>query len=71
MIAPKLLTHKSTGALYAFRRYNSIAYRFGKQIKVCKVKKIIGPFYKRMSRDFFERIDFFDVPEEALDNSTD
>lgn len=67
MIKPKLLIHTSTGELYAFRRYNSIAYRFGKQIMVCKVKKVIGPFYRRMSKDFFDNILYFRPPIK-LDN---
>ncbi len=63
MIKPKLLISRNTGDLYAFRDFNTIAWRFGGQVKVCKVKHVWGPFYRRLSGDFFEDLDRFSIPE--------
>ena len=60
MIKPKLLVHEC-GRLHAFRGQNQIAWRFGGRVKVCEVKHIFGPFYKRISYDFFERLDRFEI----------
>ncbi len=60
MIKPKLLVH-TNGRLHAFRGQNMIAWRFGHRIKVCEVKHIFGPFYKRTSHDFFDFIDRFEI----------
>jgi len=61
VLFPKLLIHVN-GRLHAFRGQTNIAWRFGSRIKVCEVKHIIGPIYKRTSYDFFECIDRFDIP---------
>jgi len=61
MIFPKLLIHTG-GGLYAFRGQNQIAWRFGRRIKVCAVRHVIGPIYRRISGDFFETVDNFRQP---------
>lgn len=60
MISPKLLTNQ--GQLYAFRGQNQIAWRFGRRIKVCRIKHVIGPFYQRTSSDFFDCVDYYQIP---------
>lgn len=67
MIFPKLLTNN--GQLYAFRGQNQIAWRFGRRIKVCRVKHVIGPIYRRTSSDFFECIDYFQAIRNAEEQS--
>ncbi len=44
VISPKLLRHLD-GRLYAYRGFNSIAHRFGDQIRVALVRCSFGPFY--------------------------
>lgn len=61
MIAPKLLLH-NCGKLHAYRGQNRIAWRFGRRILVCEIHHVFGPFWKRRSDDFFERIDRFRIP---------
>ncbi|KKL48589.1 hypothetical protein LCGC14_2324000 [marine sediment metagenome] len=58
MISPKLLIHNN-GRLHAYRGLNQIAYRFGGRVRVCEVKQVFGPIYRRISHDFFECIDRF------------
>ena len=65
MYKPKLLVHKNDGKLYAFRGFNRIAWRFGNGIKVCRVEQVFGHFYRKISGDFFESIDFYSIPEGA------
>ncbi len=63
MIKPKLLISRNTGALCAFRGFNAVAWRFGGQVKVCQVKHVWGPFYRRLGGDFFEDLNRFYIPE--------
>ncbi len=65
MIKPKLLISRNTGELYAFRGFNSIAYRFGRRVKVCRIEHAFGPFYRRLSPDYFEDLSHFSIPEGA------
>lgn len=60
MIFPKLIVNEND-RLHAYRGQNQIAWRFYRRIKVCEVKHVIGPFYRRTSYDFFDRIDRFRI----------
>lgn len=62
MIAPKLLVHRATGVLYAYLGYNALAFRFGGQIRVVQVKRVWGPFYRRIGKPFFEGIEYYERP---------
>jgi len=63
MISPKLLENIHDDQLYALRGQNQIAWRFGRRVKVCRVKRVIGPFYRRTSSDFFGCVDHFRARE--------
>ena len=63
MIRPRVLVHKLTGNTYAFRGFNQVAWRFGGQVKIAKIKHVFGPFWRRLSDDFFEDLDRFGIPE--------
>ena len=54
-ISPKLLRH-TDDRLYVYQGFNSIAYRFGRQIKVARVIRSFGPFYL-LGPTFLEAID--------------
>jgi len=65
MISPKLLIHTATGETYAASpRQNAIAYRFGQQIKVRRVRHWFGPFWRSTSGWFFEPIAHYRIPTE-------
>lgn len=57
VLRPKLLRHND-GRLYAYRGYNSIAFRFGHQIRIAMVLRRWGPLWF-LGPDFFETADAY------------